>query len=181
MANVNKNRRRYKFQDRALFGYLEQNRRMEASVAQFFRSPCGGFVLGNQKVPYLETCNGETPVFSTTWGSLGHLLKQYQFWISVTNPVIFAWFCLKYYRSRWFCWKKLIFIQIWGITKHAARGSETSTIAETLSYSQLCPHPLSHRLASLLVSEKVGIFKQSNILWNQITVDENKISKTKKL
>ena len=134
MANVNKNRRRYKFQDRALFGYLEQNRRMEASVAQFFRSPCGGFVLGNQKVPYLETCNGETPVFSTTWGSLGHLLKQYQFWISVTNPVIFAWFCLKYYRSRWFCWKKLIFIQIWGITKHAARGSETSTIAETLSY-----------------------------------------------
>ena len=136
MANVNKNRRRYKFQDRALFGYLEQNRRMEASVAQFFRSPCGGFVLGNQKVPYLETCNGETPVFSTTWGSLGHLLKQYQFWISVTNPVIFAWFCLKYYRSRWFCWKKLIFIQIWGITKHAARGSETSTIAETLSYTK---------------------------------------------
>ena len=66
MANVNKNRRRLKFQDRALFGYLEQNRRMEASVAQFFRSPCGGFVLGNQKVPYLETCNGETPVFSTT-------------------------------------------------------------------------------------------------------------------
>ena len=137
MANVNKNRRRYKFQDRALFGYLEQNRRMEASVAQFFRSPCGGFVLGNQKVPYLETCNGETPVFSTTWGSLGHLLKQYQFWISVTNPVIFAWFCLKYYRSRWFCWKKLIFIQIWGITKHAARGSETSTIAETLSYEAI--------------------------------------------
>ena len=66
MANVNKNRRRLKFQDRALFGYLEENRRMEASVAQFFRSPCGGFVLGTQKVPYLETCNGETPVFSTT-------------------------------------------------------------------------------------------------------------------
>ena len=146
MANVNKNRRRKKFQDRALFGYLEQNRRMEASVAQFFRSPCGGFVLGNQKVPYLETCNGETPVFSTTWGSLGHLLKQYQFWISVTNPVIFAWFCLKYYRSRWFCWKKLIFIQIWGITKHAARGSETSTIAETLSYTGKNSGPRQHWL-----------------------------------
>ena len=32
MANVNKNRRRLKFQDRALFGYLEQNRRMEAFI-----------------------------------------------------------------------------------------------------------------------------------------------------
>ena len=29
MANVNKNRSRLKFQDRALFGYLGQNRRME--------------------------------------------------------------------------------------------------------------------------------------------------------
>ena len=108
-------------------------------------------------MPYLETCNGETPVFSTTWGSLGHLLKQYQFWISVTNPVIFAWFCLKYYRSRWFCWKKLIFIQIWGITKHAARGSETSTITETLSYL-ISPSNLMSFQANLKVYVPVEIY-----------------------
>ena len=33
--------------------------------------------------------------------------------------------------------EKIIFTPIWGISKYAARGSETSTIAETLSYVDL--------------------------------------------
>ena len=54
MANVIKNKRRKEIQDRALFGYLGQNRRMETFITYLVRSPCGGFVLRNQKMLFLE-------------------------------------------------------------------------------------------------------------------------------
>ena len=59
IANVNKNRQCQKFQDRALFGCIGQNRRMESFIIHISRSPCGGLALHNQKVPYLEIFNTE--------------------------------------------------------------------------------------------------------------------------
>ena len=81
---------------------------------------------------YFFNCRQGISIWKKNKSTFWFLLRRYP-WFSVQNKSLFLGLVFLFDDFVW-RGKKTVFTPIWGISKYAAHGSETSTIAETLSY-----------------------------------------------